>query len=67
MDDAKSYRDGYVEGWRSLMGVNASVPPGRVIEATEGRTPFQEGIKQAVECVVRRRAERPRPKRRPVT
>ena len=60
MDEARFFRDGYVEGWRAMMGANSSVPPCTVCEPTGGRTPFQEGIKQAVERVVKRKAERPR-------
>ncbi len=56
----KSFREGYVEGWRAMMGGAAGVPPCTVCGVTDGRTEFQEGIRQAVERAIKRKAERNR-------
>jgi hypothetical protein len=60
MRDDRTYRDGYVEGWKAIMG-GIAVPPisatTATYAATGGRTPFQEGIRRAVEEALKRKGE----------
>ena len=59
MDDAKSFRDGFVAGWRAIMGgCCVGAAPARHCAPTDGRSEFEEGIRQAVERAARRKAER---------
>jgi hypothetical protein len=48
MSDDRTFRDGFVEGWKAMRGGNAAPPASANFGGTMGRTPFQEGIRRAV-------------------
>jgi hypothetical protein len=48
MADNRSFREGFVEGWKAIRGGSAAVPASATYGASGGRTPFQEGIRRGV-------------------
>jgi hypothetical protein len=59
MADERTFRDGFVEGWRAMMGGSASVPSSAAYGGTKGRTAFQEGIRRAVLKALERQGIKP--------
>ena len=49
MNDEQSFRDGYTAGWNAWMGGGCQPPPLARCHATDGRTPFEQGIREAIE------------------
>ncbi len=54
MRDVLTFQDGYAEGYKAMMGGSLAVPHCGIYVPTNGRTPFQEGIKWGVEEALRR-------------
>ena len=53
MRDNRTFQDGYAEGYAAIMGGSVAVPFCSEYVPTNGRTPFQEGIKWGVEDALR--------------
>lgn len=46
---SQSFPQGFVEGWRFVMGLNAEPPLVPDTELIEGKTPYQSGLAKGVE------------------
>lgn len=46
---SESFPQGFVEGWRFVMGLNAEPPRIPHAELIEGKTPYQSGLAKGVE------------------
>lgn len=53
MNENKSFRDGYIEGWKSIMGNGAAIPAIPAHSIPAGKTPFQAGIAKGVEAAMK--------------
>lgn len=49
MPEVQSFPQGFVEGWRFVMGLNAEPPHIPDAELIEGKTPYQSGLAKGVE------------------
>jgi len=49
---SESFPQGFVEGWRFVMGLNAEPPQIPHAELIEGKTPYQSGLAKGVEVGV---------------
>lgn len=49
MPEVQSFPQGFVEGWRFVMGPNAEPPQIPHTELIEGKTPYQSGLAKGVE------------------
>jgi hypothetical protein len=43
-----TYREGFIEGWKAIRGGSAMVPQNATYSPSQGRSPFQEGVRRAV-------------------
>ena len=48
MIDRNSFRYGYEEGWKAVLGSRSNAPLTEERAPAKGRTPFQEGLRQGV-------------------
>jgi hypothetical protein len=44
-----TYREGFAEGWRSVLGVNPAIPEFLVRPIPAGKTPYQTGYEHGAE------------------
>ena len=54
MIDQPSFRDGYIEGWRSILGEDAATPLIPSFFVPSGKTPRQVGLVRGVEDAKKR-------------
>ncbi len=56
-ENGTTFADGFIAGWKSVMGAGAAIP-GIPLHATPvGTTPYLHGIAKGVEAAQKRKAE----------
>ena len=58
MTDQPSFRDGYIEGWKTVLGIDAAPPLIPSFFVPGGKTPRQVGLVRGMEDAKKRQGRR---------